>query len=264
MSVTIRNRTPGPDPIARAHQRASIARAVGYTSVVAIVLGGLTWLLFASASFAVTDIQVSGASENVNTQLRLAVEDVLGKKTLGFLRPARNMLLLNEEGVAQLLRTTFKNIEGVHVAKNYPHTLTVAARERVPMGTWCFQSECQYFDVSGARWGSAVPSKGPLLLYVQDERPADSWDDRIFASLITVVGALPDMGLRPIMVTLPNTAPGDLWIRVSTGYDVILDALGDIGDQLDTLAVLIADRAIDSTWKPQYIDARTPGRVYYK
>jgi hypothetical protein len=222
------------------------------------------WLLFSSASFAVTDVQVRGASESVNAQLRGVVEEVLGKTTLGFLRPARNILLLNEEGVAQLLRATFKNIDGVRVEKNYPHTLIVEAHERIPMGTWCSQSECQYFDVSGARWGNAIPSKGPLLLYVQDERPADAWDDRTFASLIAAVDALPNMGLRPMAVTLPNSAPGDLWIRVNTGYDVIFDALGDIDDQLDTLAVLIADKASDRTWKPQYIDARTPGRVYYK
>jgi len=53
-------------------------------------------------------------------------------------------------------------------------------------------------------------------------------------------------------------------IQLSAGYDLLFDVLGDMNDQLSTLAVFIADRAADLVFKPLYIDMRTPGRVYYK
>ena len=48
------------------------------------------------------------------------------------------------------------------------------------------------------------------------------------------------------------------------GYDIIFDAGGDVADQLSVLTVFLADRAKDPAFAPQYIDLRTPGRVYYK
>lgn len=262
MSVSIRSRTSSRDPVARAHRRAALFRTVLFLVLAAGIAGTVVWLMFSSSVFAVTDVQIAGASISVSTTLRGAIERVLGQRTLGFFRPARNILLLDEQSVAQSVRTAFANIENVQVRKRYPHTILVNVKERTPIGTWCIGDECTYFDAGGARWGSAVPSRGPLLLLVRDERQPAEWDGRIFAGLKLTVDELPKLGLRPVILTFPNTAPGDLTIRVDKAYDIYFDALGDVADQLSTLAVYLADKASDSTWKPVYIDLRTPGRIY--
>lgn len=264
MSVTIRNRNAGRDPVARSHRRASTYRAVLVVSGVIAVVGGGVWLMFASSVFAVTDVRVEGAAPAVNEGLRQAVDDVLGQRHLGFLRPARNILLLDEDAVALSLRSAFGNIEQLTVRKEFPHTVSITVVERSPLGAWCTGEHCQYFDSTGARWGSAVPSRGPLLLLVRDERSSPEWDMRLFSGMYSAVQGLPESGLRPITVTFPDAAPGDMRISVSAGYDVVMDALGDVADQLSTLGVLVADRAADPAFSPQYIDIRTPGRAYYK
>jgi hypothetical protein len=101
-------------------------------------------------------------------------------------------------------------------------------------------------------------------LLVRDERGDIPWDGKLFAGMMTAVGGLPAMGIRAITVTLPDAAPGDAHIRVSAGYDVIVSLLGDVDDQLSTLAVLIADHSRDKGFKPAYIDVRTPGRAYFR
>jgi hypothetical protein len=264
MSVTIRNRSAGRDPVARSHRRASVVRTTLIVSALLSVLGGGMWLMFASSVFAVTDVRVEGASVSVNESLRQAVDDVLGQRRLGFLRPARNLLLLNADAVALSLSAAFGNIERLEVRKEYPHTVRISAVERTPIGAWCIGQTCQYFDSTGARWGSAVPSRGPLLLLVQDERSDATWDPRLFSGLSLAVNGLPTFGLRPITVTFPDAAPGDMTVTVGAGYSVLMDALGDVQDQLSTLEVLVADKAKDQAFRPQYIDVRTPGRVYYK
>jgi len=264
MSVTIRTRPAGRDPVARSHRRASALRATLIVTGVLLVLGGGMWLMFSSSVFAVTDVRVEGASASVNESLRQAVDDVLGQRRLGFLRPARNILLLNADAVALSLNAAFGNIEHLEVRKEYPHTVRITATERTPIGAWCIGQTCQYFDSTGARWGSAVPSRGPLLLLVQDERADPVWEPRLFTGLSAAVNGLPAFGLRPITVTFPDAAPGDMTITVGTGYRVLMDALGDVQDQLSTLEVLVTDKANDQSFRPQYIDVRTPGRVYYK
>ncbi len=264
MSVTIRNRAPHKDSVARAHQRIAVAKAIGAVLGVVALGVGATWFVFASSTFAVTAIEVTGASQHTQSALRTGVQEVLGRRTLGFLRPARNILLLNEEDVARLLATAFKNVDDIRVTKQYPHTVQVAVRERIPVGAWCLHDECQYFDATGARWGEAVPSTGPLLILVRDERASNISDPRFFSGISTAMAALPTLDLHPITVTLSDATPGDMRIRVSAGYDIILDAFTNVGDQLSTFAVLVANKSRDSSWKPQYIDLRTPGRVYYK
>jgi hypothetical protein len=136
--------------------------------------------------------------------------------------------------------------------------------ERTPTGIWCKGKECTYFDRSGQRWGSAIFSRGPLLLLVEDERANDIGTDRLMAGLFAAVDVLPDAGLRALSVVFPNTAPGDMRIETERHFELMMDAFGDIPDQLLTLSVFLADRAKDPSWAPEYIDLRTPGRVYYK
>jgi cell division protein FtsQ len=241
-----------------------VVRGVLIAVLACLLFGGGTWLMFASTVFAITDVSVDGATSTVAASLRSAVDDVLGQRRLGFLQPARNILLLDASAMAASLQGSFPGIESLEVVKEYPHAVRIVARERVPIGAWCVGESCQYFDRSGARWGTAVPSRGPLLLLVRDERSDAAWDPRLFAGLMAVADGLPDMGVRPITLTFPDTAPGDMRVSVAAGYDVVFDALGNIQDQLATLRVLITDRAGDPGFRPAYIDTRTPGRVYYK
>jgi hypothetical protein len=135
---------------------------------------------------------------------------------------------------------------------------------RIPFGIWCRMDGCRFWDRQGALWGTALKSVGPLLLLVDDQRSEDSLDPGLIPGILAAVDSLPTMGLRAISVTLPDAEPGGVRITISAGYDLCFDALGDVADQLSTLSVFLADRAKDPAFKPQYLDLRTPGRVYYR
>lgn len=264
MSVPIRTRVSGSDPVARTHRRHHLARA-GFIVIGALALAvGSVWLLFISPLFAISDVRVEGGSMYVREDVTRLVTGVVGKKSLGVLRIAGNILLFDEASTASIVRSTFGNVRVARVTTEYPHAVRVTLEERAPIGTWCMKDVCQYFDEAGVRWGTAIPSRGPLLLLVQDERSDARWEQRLFAGMRAAVQGLPEIGLRPLTVQFTDTAPGDMHVRVSAGYDVIFDAQGDIADQLSTLGVLIADRAKTPGFMPQYIDIRTPGRAYYK
>lgn len=264
MTVSIRNRTGGRDPVARTHRRAAAIRTVLILSGIFLCIGGIVWLMFASSVFAVTDVVVEAGSQPIRDAIERAVDEVLGQRRLGFLRPARNILLLSGDAISATLLTSFENVESFEVTKEYPHTVRISVTERTPRGIWCISEVCQYFDTSGVRWGSALKSRGPLLLLVRDERTDPQFDARLFEGMSAAVDRFPEIGLRPISVTFPESAPGDMRVSVAQGYEVIVDVFGDVPDQLATLGVLVAEKATDAAFRPQYIDVRTPGRVYYR
>ena len=268
MSVPIRNRQSHNDPIARAHHREGVLRVTGITVLLFLVLGALGWAFFFSSFFSVTDIRVSGAQSIGDERIRTAVQGLLERRTLQILQPARNIILLDTEAVGEYVQSGDDNLRSVVVRKQYPHTVEVVVTERVAFGLWCRGDECKYFDRDGARWGNAIPSRGSLLVRVQDDRPESEISQRLIAGILTAIDGLPEYGLRVISVMFPDSAPGDMRIAVDKKYDLFLDGYGDMTDQLATLGVLLSDKANPPaggpTWAPQYIDLRTPGRAYYR
>jgi len=264
MSVPIRNRQSRIDPIARAHHRAGVLRATGICIAIAAVIGALGWGFFFSPVFAITDIRVSGAQLIGDRQVHDVVQELLDRRTLQLFQPARNIILLDADAVIAQVTSRYDSIRSVVIRKHYPHTLDVTVTERVAFGLWCRETQCAYFDRDGAQWGSAVPSRGPLLVRVQDERPSADDAEQMIQAILTARDGLPELGLRVLSVTLPAAAPGDMHVEVNKTYELFFDGNGDMTDQLVTLGVLLSDKAKDTTWAPHYIDLRTPGRAYYR
>jgi hypothetical protein len=232
--------------------------------LISAVLIGAVWFFLESSTFAITDIEVKGTAMLDDSALKASVAELLSRRQLYLFQPARNIILLDTAAVGAHLKDAFPAIADVQVTKKYPHQLDITVAERKPLGLWCRGQSCQLFDVTGARWGSALPSSGPLLLLVTDERADDGMDSQSFAGLTRALDGLPELGLKAKRVTLPNAEPGGIRIATSKNYDLLMDSIGDVDDQLAVLKVFLSDKAKDPAFAPQYIDLRTPGRVYYK
>jgi cell division septal protein FtsQ len=228
------------------------------------VIVALGWVFLFSSVFAVTTIIVNGATMNDNDRVLSSVRQLLERRTLQLLQPDRNIVLLDTDAVRSFVLEEYASIQGVQVRKEYPHTLRVDVIEREAFGVWCRGDDCSYVDRTGARWGSAVSSRGPLLVRVEDERTDDDLPLKLMAGLLAAIDGLPPLGLHVVSVTLPDSAPGDTRLLLDAGYSLLMDVYADTTDQLATLGVLLADKAKDSAWKPQYVDIRTPGRAYFR
>lgn len=236
-----------------------------------LTLGGLAWLAVWSPVARVADVVFEGIPEPLTEQVGAAVGAALEAEELFGIFPARRSLLLADAGsLAAVLAREFPSLRDIRVVKAYPDAIHVAAAARVPVGVWCRRpgggSEwaCQLWDRTGARWGTAAPSVGPLLLLVNDERTDDDHDPRLLAGILAATDGLPALGLAARTVTLPDAEPGGIRILVDKKYELYLDALGGVAEQLDTLGIFLTDKANDSAFNPVYIDLRTPGRVYFK
>lgn len=263
MAVPVRSQSYH-DPMADSRHRRVWFKRILITLIVLIIVGAVVWLFYWSSVFAITDIQVDGAFSVGNDQVVASVRELLAQKRLYVFQPQRNIILLNTDVVVAHLLEKYPAIGKVQITKDYPHAITINVSERHAFGQWCRGDECRLFDREGARWGSTLPSTGPLLLLVQDDRSTDELNSKMLQGLLAAVDGLPKLGMAARKVVLPNAEPGGIRITSSKGYDLYFDILGDVADQLLVLTVFLADRAKDPAFSPQYIDLRTPGRVYYK
>lgn len=158
----------------------------------------------------------------------------------------------------------FPELSEAVVLREWPHGVRIMVTERTKSGVWCRGESCRYWDRSGARWGTAVPSVGPLMLLVTDERSDESVAPRFLEGMLAAVDNLPALGLGVRRVILPDAEPGGIRIELVQGYELRMDALGDIADQLATLQVFLGEKARTGGFAPAYLDLRTPGRVYFR
>jgi len=226
---------------------------------------GLIWAAVWSPVARIADIGFEGIPDALTEDTRAAVEALLDREELfGILSARRSLLVADAGGIAAALTERFPALKDVRVAKAYPDALRISATARTPMGAWCRGDECWLWDRDGARWGTAAPSVGPLLLLVRDERTDDDRDPRLLTGILTAVDGLPALGLAARTVTLPDAEPGGIRILVNRKYELYVDALAGVPEQLDTLGIFLTDKANDPAFNPVYIDLRTPGRVYFK
>ncbi len=252
------------DPMADSRRRRRLLRRSAFALGAVLLVAGSLWLLFGSSVFAVRTVQVRGAAAVSAADIESSVWEVLDQRSFYVFQPHRNIMFLDAAAIGDHIRSSFPALASVSVAKAYPHGLTVDVGDRKAVGVWCRGQDCRLVDSTGTRWGAAMPSSGPLLLLFQDERQSDDLDVKFFANIMAAVDGLPSLGLTVRTVTLPNAEPGGIRLATAKGYDLLMDAAGDVADQLSVLAVFLADRAKDPAFAPQYVDLRTPGRVYYK
>ncbi len=248
----------------RMHRRRVYIRIALWIFIALAIFVGAIYLLFVANVFAVTSVEIVGASPTQSDAIRVSIDELLSERSFQILHPKRNILLLDTGALSAYTRSKFPGLEQVRVIKQYPHAIRIDVVERVVMGTWCRGEVCTYYDAKGAQWGSAVVSRGPLLLLVTDERSEASDITPIVQAVDVVRRRLIALGLRVLEVTLPDAAPGDLIISVNALYVLKLNMNMDVSEQLETFGILLAEKAKEASWATSYVDLRTPGRVYYK
>jgi len=64
--------------------------------------------------------------------------------------------------------------------------------------------------------------------------------------------------------TIPDKFISDFSAFTSNGYELLFSTDSDVNKQLEVLEIFLAEKKDDPDFKPQYIDLRINGRVYYK
>jgi hypothetical protein len=239
-------------------------RKIGITIVVLIVLGGSGYLLLFSSVFAIREIKVQDFSRLASEDVLNHLQSLVDTRQWG-MQPYRDILLFNAVHAEQELTARFPSLKDVRVIKRYLHTVEVTGEERIPLGIWCRQDACKYFDDEGVTWGNAIGSSGALLTVVRDNRNnAPPLDRKFLSSIQLVVKRLPELGVALKSFEIPADALNEFRVHTGAGYDVIFALDSNVAKQLEVLRIFLDNKQDDPTFHPEeYIDLRIEGRVYY-
>lgn len=158
----------------------------------AIVLGalGLGYTIY-GPWLRVETVTINGTQALDPTSVRRVADDLLNQQRW-LIMPNRNLWLLSNSWLGGQLRQRISqrlSIEGVDVAKTYPHQLHLTVRERTPSWRWQSAGQLAIVDRQGIVMTLTVPTNNTLPLVVDQASPVLRIDQAVIKPEVTTAMA---------------------------------------------------------------------------
>lgn len=256
--------------LAKKKRRVFLLRLSGIFFIVLIIILGFIYLILFSPYIKIKDISIIGNQAVLSEDLYSEVEKVRNRKILGILDVHQNYLFFDTEEVRNNIIIRFPVIRSVDIKKPAYNSFVFEITERKPIGTWCFSASdweiCKFFDEEGGLWGETAKSQGSVLLSVIDEEGEvpnnNRLDEEVFLTFKNLTYNLTGT-TRPLSIIFMANGLGDIKVNTAAGFYILFNKRG-IEDQIRDLKIFLTDKESDPTFKPEYLDLRVSGRVYFK
>lgn len=254
--------------LARQKQRRFFLIISGVLILVLALICSLIYFLFFASSMKLTEVNLNGLKSIQSEEVFTIIDSIRNQTLFGItsFKPRNNIFFFDTNLLKSRILSEFSVVDEVNIVKEFPHKITVDVKERTPIGTWCSADVCHYFDLEGVLWGNALRSSGSLLLNIDDLRILDETprilSQDILEPIQKAILDLDEMEIKIKRVTIPTEAVGDFRIDSTAGYYILFNNDTDISGQVKILKILLDEKGEE--FKPEYLDLRIDGRVYYK
>lgn len=254
------------DNLARKRRRRFLLIVIAVIAGSLLLVAFIIYALFYSPWMKITEVNIHGLKTISQEEILRIVDSLTNRETLGKLRlkPHANILFISSDSLNEKLRKEFLVIKSLEISKHFPHELIINIEERTPIGTWCRETECRYFDNSGVLWGKALKSSGSLLLVINDLRLTElenNINSELLEAIKKLIDGLNSINIKIKSVEIPADEIGDIWVYTNSVPKLMFSTDSDIPAQIEILKILIDQK---DNFNPQYIDLRIDGRIYYK
>ncbi|MDX1535937.1 MAG: hypothetical protein R3346_04220, partial [Candidatus Spechtbacterales bacterium] len=141
-----------------------------------VLLGGLSYFLFSSSQFLITEVNINGVNESLQEDV-LAHYKKVASEDLFFFFQKNNALLFPEDKFQESALRAVPKIKNVQTKIELPHALNISAEERIQEGIWCNYHDsinvpkCYFHDTEGVIYEEAPNSaRGTLITTIRDRR----------------------------------------------------------------------------------------------
>lgn len=275
----------------------AIAIAVGATLLVAWFVG---WI-FGSSRFAIANVSIGG-NETISTdQISARVWEELNRRQLLVFR-ASNRFLFDETRLREALSSTYAfETLGIdwtcELFGGGGCTMSVVVKEKTSQMLWQSGEHVYLADLQGViireltpaeldAWrappaapseplpdGTVPPTPPPdplkrLPLFVDVNATPIAVGATVLtpeevANLFLFHQRLTEMGIPFVTTDIDRLAGKWMAVQTAAGYDILIDASGDVDTQVGNLQILLRDTVTDPSGL-EYIDLRFGDHVYYK
>lgn len=268
----------------RGMQRARSSRRNAVFSILGLcAIFGWTYLVFISDVFSVNAVEVRGVKDLDAMDVTREVFDILDARIESRPWPARHAWFIDRESLKEQLENRLF-VLNVAVENSYDNVLRLKIEERSKRVV--FHSHQQYFwldlqgiatdelsederrDVQARLLGnrSIVSDEPPVIKRDLDEMVsagfvlATSQETREWIQLAEKIRAA---GLNYRELEPPTASSSLFKVLSAAGHLVLMDITAPVESQVHTYQAFLKNQPKD-IGKPEYIDVRVPGRVYFK
>jgi len=243
-----------------------------------LLLVGIGFLaLMRQPRFFIESITIEGTRsldrELVFTQSR----DYLNSSWAG-LMPRKNILFFSKVRFKEWMVEAFPTVEHVDISFHNKKSITLDIHEKDPFAVWCQEETCFFMDEEGKMYSEAPRfSDGVFLMISGDtlENPLGNYftePDQI-AEVKTLIKVLEEVPMHILTIELSLETHvridkiGD--ISVNSNAKLMIARDYDQGVLQEVLTLLLADPVFAQSLRDkgssfEYLDLRTPGKMYYK
>ena len=217
--------------------------------IVIVVLGWLSYALFATPRFYVYGASISG-NQAVSVREIYTISDV----------DSQSIFWLNPVEVADRV-AALPNIKSAEVSVALPSSVAIEVVERRPQLLWQVNDTVWWVDQEGTIVPPKAKVSDDMLRIIDDDRQPLEAGFQIDPTIIKGAQAL--RLLAPDVRIIRHTRAQGLIVATPEGWPVYLGDGSDMRAKLIVLSSLLPDLREDET-APSYIDLRNPLRPVYR
>lgn len=224
--------------------------------------GGVFYAAFLSRYATVFSYRIEGTEIDFKKDF-----DELAPAIFGIRLP-QNILFLNTEGAAALLREKYPQLASVAVHKDLTEKrveISVSARSRDII--WCAPSQCYWMDKSGIIFEEAPETAGLLIVRINDVTKEEyafgemPLEPQRLARILRFVEVLRAHALGWDSITLKNRQMSEVVVLLAGGAEVRFNLLSTSDKLYDAFLKIASEVNMADI---DYFDLTVEDRIYYR
>lgn len=218
--------------------------------------------------FQIKKIEISENQKISSDDLKHLIEDKLTKKILFF--NSKSLFLADLKEIEENILKKYPEIEKVDFFKKIPDKLEVLIKERKPVAV--FKKDNNYFliDEKGIAFEKTEEKQNFLLIKKPDLNQEIKLGNNLIeegqiGQILKVAPEFKNKNLEFKIEFAEILNEQRLNIKISGGFEVYFDLLGDISQQVLNLSVVLKEKiSLEERRNLEYIDLRFGNQIYYK
>ncbi len=228
----------------------------------------LIWLLFFSKLFKISNIEISGANDNLKSETEAAVWKVAGGRVIG----KNNLLLFDKTALNDVLQSKFYLSE-LTIKKKLFHTLKISLTEKQQAAIWREDDKYYYIDSDGIIISQVdtlnINNRDYPLIENQTELKINDRQANINRDSISCVNHLfnefkdnkHNLAVERFIV---DKETNTIKVSVLDGPKIFYNIKADLAEQTAKLDIVIKEKLKDNFRSKEHIDLRYSNNVYIK
>lgn len=227
------------------------------------------WGIFFSGLFRIRQLKIEGLESIGEDEIWVTIREELDESRAVFFPP--NLFFFDVKSVEEALTKRYPRIAQVTIVRVLPDTLRIVIEERKVVAIWCGTHDCFYLDKTGTLFEKAPQARGALVLLIEDVGEGEAafgsvvLPAELIHYMVEVKNILAEAKIH--ILRFRTGSPGKLEAVTDEGWILFLDPHERVSPS--RLAGILrnalnANPLKDLRSRLEYVDARTPGRIYYK